>query len=304
MNSRISERFVRSGRRRPGRRRDRDGGWGCPSRASRSTSSSTLSTASSIGLDIEQSASRCGSSRRLARRLRKLRARHRRPRLRRCRCRTCARAVRSRYRDAWRHRRRDSRGWRYARLHAAARRQRVDQRQFGFGLAVEAVDAARSSAYSIFLRGLADAGEHDLRRDRRRPCSTRNSSPPETMSKPAPAPASSVSMAEIRVRLDGVADGVRNVAERLVIGAIAVEDRAARIDVARRSARRRYRPDARLRSKASPSFSLNGISRTLTSISVWSSVTGASSMCESTSSKIVSTISCASQIAVSLEQSN
>ena len=56
----------------------------------------------------------------------------------------------------------------HARLHAAARRQRVEQRQFGFGFAVEAVDALVERVLDL-VGGLADAGEDDAGRDRRRP---------------------------------------------------------------------------------------------------------------------------------------
>ena len=49
------------------------------------------------------------------------------------------------------------------RLHAAARGQRIDQRQLGLGLAIEHVDAALQRVVHL-AGGLAHAGEHDFGR--------------------------------------------------------------------------------------------------------------------------------------------
>ena len=82
---------------------------------------------------------------------------------------------------------------REARLHAAPRGQGVDERQLGFRFAIEAVNAARERVFHLGGR-LAYAGE-DHPAGSPPACSTRYNSPPETMSKPAPARASSPSTA-------------------------------------------------------------------------------------------------------------
>jgi len=85
----------------------------------------------------------------------------------------------------------------------------------GSELAVEAFDLVLERVVD-FLRSFADAGEDDCPRDRRRLFSGGNNSPPETMSKPAPASASSFKMERFEFAFDGVADFVGNIAGKLV----------------------------------------------------------------------------------------
>ena len=71
--------------------------------------------------------------------------------------------------------------------HAEVAGDFVEVAELVLGFDVEGVDACFEGV-DDFVAGLADAGEGALR-DRRRRLMTRNSSPPETMSKPAPSPA-------------------------------------------------------------------------------------------------------------------
>ena len=79
-------------------------------------------------------------------------------------------------------------------FHAEARGHGVDQRQFGLGFAIEAVDAA-ARAHTLLPPAVLPTPEKTTLAGSPPAWSTRYNSPPETMSKPAPARASKASTA-------------------------------------------------------------------------------------------------------------
>ena len=91
-----------------------------------------------------------------------------------------------------------------------------------------------SSAYSISSCDLPTPAKVHFRGSPPA-ASTRKSSPPETMSNPAPSRDKQFEDGAIRVRFDRVADQVVDLAERRVEPAVVIENRAGAVDVERRS---------------------------------------------------------------------
>ena len=70
---------------------------------------------------------------------------------------------------------------------------------------------------------------------RHRPRRTRNNSPPETMSNPAPALASSLQDGAIRIRLNRITNQMIELAERGIEPAVMISNRACAVDIKRRA---------------------------------------------------------------------
>ena len=152
-----------------------------------------------------------------------------------CRCRICARATRSRYMDASRRKHRDSRAARTALCF--------------FSLRARAASSSSSASLSTLncknsrrrARDRSPPLSCPLRKTRRAPrprgaaASTRSSSPPETISKPAPRSASSFRIAERRIRLHRIAHQVVATRERLLKERQPLENLVGGVDVERRA---------------------------------------------------------------------
>ena len=119
-----------------------------------------------------------------------------------------------------------------ARPNAAPRRQRVEERQLGLGLAIEAV-YARSQRVLHLARGLAHArkdhpGGLSAGLQHAKKLAARNDV------EASPCPGQQGRHAQAGVGLHGIADAVREAGQRFVISAVVLENGAARVDVAGR----------------------------------------------------------------------
>ena len=122
---------------------------------------------------------------------------------------------------------------RNARLDAAAGGQRIDQRQLGFGFAVEAFDLVLERVVDL-LRSFADAGEDDGPRIGAGFQHAKQLAAGNDVESRAGF-GEQLQDRQIAVGLDGIADLVRNIAEGALVGLKSIEDRGARVDVAGRA---------------------------------------------------------------------
>ena len=116
-------------------------------------------------------------------------------------------------------------------LHAAARGHGVDQRQFRFRLAIEAVDAARERVFH-FGRGLAHAGENHLGRIAAGLEHAKQFAAGNDVEARAGF-GQQRQHGQRRVGLHGVADGVRQFAEGFVVRPVVSQQRLAGVHVGR-----------------------------------------------------------------------
>ena len=116
---------------------------------------------------------------------------------------------------------------------ARAACDRVQELELGRRLHVEAVDPCGERG-SHLVGGLADAGEDDLSGFAARGEDTRELAPRDDV-EAAAGPREQVEHREVRIRLDRIADEMRDAGEGRVEFAEAALDRGARVDEARRA---------------------------------------------------------------------
>ena len=117
-----------------------------------------------------------------------------------------------------------------ARFAAETMRQRVDQRELRLGFAVEVMNA-RGQRFADFRGGFADARKNDLRRIASGPEDAEQFAAGDDIEARAFG-CQQAQHGEISVGLDRVADRVRLLPERLIVGAEILTNRGGGIDVA------------------------------------------------------------------------